>query len=818
MRGNLGFLFCAEVLLPAALLLAFTNDACTQQMVILKDGFTLSGKVKREMSAVAGPGVYMQIPKLGGFFMVDDGARRIAFSHKQVQEVIATEADNDAELRLERRIGRIDNFRVPPGRYGQVTPFDEKWDRNFTLEGTPGRVKIPQHLSLFTPHYARVDSRRYNWSPHYLTSEFDGATVRSILIAHPDLKLNGKEDENKRFKLYRFLVHAGMYEQALAELERIRTEMPQQKDRVDTAREELQKLLAGKYVDLIEQAQRVGRHHWASSKIRSVSQQVMDEKLTARVRTLQASLETAESNVAAARLLLEELPHAVADTYQRRIFTQAVEAILAELTPDNANRLDVFVNFARQNKGQAEHPPEQLLALAITGWLLGSNSAEVKIDAAVRLWQTREFILDYQRTHDETARRQKLALYEASGSLAFDEMAQVVRHLPPPEPYHVSKRDSGLLAAGGLPYPAAPLAWALLSLQRSLLREPQFFQTDLPWQFRKGATYQVTLPPEYHPGRLYPVLVALHDSGERPEVMFQRWSSLADQNGYFLVVPQWEQSARGQYGYTTQEHAAVVDVVRDLRRRFAIDSDRVFLTGFGEGANMAYDVGLSHPDFFAGVLPIAGRPRYFAKAYWPNAFCLPFYVVDGDQDGDVAKDNRRQFEHWIPGGYPALFIEYKGRGREWFAGEVPFMLDWMNHKRRISGYPDLGRSGGAGRGDEFQSMRPTDNHFYWLSGEDLPDRYTNDAQSWSNKVGPAYVQARGGEANVISITAHGFRRVALWLNQTMVDFEKPVTVNINSHQSLPNQRVKPSLHTLLEDFYLRGDRQRLFTAKIEITP
>src|SRR5262249_53303816 len=159
---------------------------------------------------------------------------------------------------------------------------------------------------------------------------------------------------------------------------------------------------------------------------------------------------------------------------------------------------------------------------------------------------------------------------------------------------------------------------------------------------------------------------------------------------------------------TAQEHTAVLDTVRDLRRRFSIDSDRVFLTGFGEGANMAFDVGLSHPDLFAGVLPIAGHIKAFTKIYWPNAYCLPFYVVGGDLDGDASKQCRQYlFEHWVPGGYPSLWVEYKGRGQEWFSGEVPYMFDWMNRKKRAPGYPDLGRSGGANRGDEYQSMRTT---------------------------------------------------------------------------------------------------------------
>src|SRR5262249_4450522 len=131
---------------------------------------------------------------------------------------------------------------------------------------------------------------------------------------------------------------------------------------------------------------------------------------------------------------------------------------------------------------------------------------------------------------------------------------------------------------------------------------------------------------------------------------------------------------------------------------------------------------------------------------------------------------------------------------------------------------DLGRSGGAGRGDEYQSMRSTDNRFYWITGEELNGRHANDSRDWNNKIGPAYIQARGGEGNVINVTAHGFRRVTLWFGQGMIDYDNPVTVHLNTHQLVSNRKVNPSLETLLEDFYFRGDRQRLYSAKLELAP
>ena len=44
---------------------------------------------------------------------------------------------------------------------------------------------------------------------------------------------------------------------------------------------------------------------------------------------------------------------------------------------------------------------------------------------------------------------------------------------------------------------------------------------------------------------------------------------------------------------------------------------------------------------------------------------------------------------------------------------------------------------------------------------------------------------------------------------------KPVTIRINGSPRLNNRKVAPSMKTMLEDFYARGDRQRLFLARLD---
>src|SRR5262249_52850119 len=134
---------------------------------------------------------------------------------------------------------------------------------------------------------------------------------------------------------------------------------------------------------------------------------------------------------------------------------------------------------------------------------------------------------------------------------------------------------------------------------------------------RDGPTYIVQLPPEYRHGRSYPVLVVLHEANEKPLTMLRRWTDVAAEHGYILIAPEW-QAGVGAYSYSEREHASVLLALRDLRRKYNVDSDRVFLFGLGQGGTMAFDVGLSHPDLFAGVIPMSAHPELFAEKYFRN--------------------------------------------------------------------------------------------------------------------------------------------------------------------------------------------------------
>ncbi len=846
----------AARLLTLAALLSVTAaparavDPQQAAVVILKDGFALRGFIRQDQEIVVDS--YSRgmesIPK--GFYYLDDRCRHIFFSHHYVSDAPKRPFDPGQEFLLPKAPANV--LPVPPIRQViEAGAWNDDWERAVKLRGPDGgRLVLTQHILALTPHFTwcaatAKNYNKYRWTCGYRTSELGYEAVAALLAAHPDLKdkpdkpkpkdepkgkakkdekKDGKKDEKKddpksaeeqrvqrRFQVFHFYVRAGWMHEAEQELERIGKDFPKEKEKVATAEENLRKVLAFRRWDEAKLAQAAGRHLAARGLLTLFPKDGADAKLLADVRALSDAYATAEGSMKRARERLTALVADLRDGDERQFFAEAAAAIAAELNFDHflkddkadRGRLEPFLGQAERAEqaakdGKKAAPARELLSLAVTGWLLGAAAAEDKPAAAARLWQARRFLLAFQKTSNANTRGQMLTDFERATGARVDETMRLIANLPPVEP------EPG---AG-----------------------------TLPMTLKTGKqVYQAQLPPEYHPGRPYPVLVALHHAGEGGKDMLDRWGEQAARHGYILVAPEWGSGAQAPYSYTTDEHAPVLDTLRDLGRRFAVDTDRVFLTGFAEGANMAYDVGLAHPDLFAGVLPIAGQPRYHALKYWQNGQYLPFYAVWGERMGlpddaqpkDVKSDGNRAnydlFKDWIPYGFPMLGIQYQGRGREWFGGEVPDAFDWMSRKRRANPVTTLGRDGlGSDTGGtEFRTLRRADNRFYWLGTDDILPGSLNDgrdprAWNWSRK--PAMLAGQvTTEGNIIHVRALGVRQVSIWLTRSMVDFDKPLTIRFNGrdHAQGMARKLTPSLATLLEEFYQRGDRQRLYVARLD---
>jgi predicted esterase len=768
-------------------------------LIIFKDGFMVHGRILQDKTNFVDPvsGQAFLVARLGGFYKVDDGARLIMFSPGQVADAVRQDFDRATD---QIRLGRVTNAGFP-----QLAPtfkivgadsFDKHLQRDVHLQMPSRRLTVTQRVVEFTPHHLRLEGLLYTWTAFYLTQEFDAETIEKLLQAY----LNPKKPKNPKqppspsyaadngFLVFRFLCQAGFYDAAEKKLKDLQSDFPQEKHRLEASKKVLTRLLAMRLADDIEIAARASQHTKVQRLLVKFFQKQVDaEQIGERklnvILALQQQYRTNEARLKEADRFLRTVPGRIVQTGQRKVFRDAAQIIRTELNLDTLPRLEGFVALAAQaeratRRGKPPHQtPPQLMAVAVTGWLLGNDAAEGQVQTALNLWEAREVLIEYQKTKGTAARKQMRDRYRNRPSVALDEMAWMLRNLPPAEPEPIPRTMAKKL------------------------------KTDVPNANHGAITYHVQLPPEYHHYRPYPVLIALHGVNETAPDVRKRWGELAAKYGYILAAPEWSDGSGKPYEFTAEEHAAVLDTLRDLRRRFQVDSDRVFLFGFEEGGNMAFDVGLSHPDLFAGVVPMAAKPRWFATKYWPNAQNLPFYVVGGAYDTLSPKYNRDQFKDWVRCHYPCLYIEYRGRGPEWFAGELPHIMDWMSLQKRANPWRSLGAR------QDYCTMRPTDNHFYWLSAEEISTAYCNDAGSgWKSRQPAARLSGSIGAGNSVWVTTHGIKGLTVWFGPGMLEFGKPVTIRVNGQVKWNKKLISPHVDVLLEDLYQRGDRQRVYLA------
>jgi len=228
------------------------------------------------------------------------------------------------------------------------------------------------------------------------------------------------------------------------------------------------------------------------------------------------------------------------------------------------------------------------------------------------------------------------------------------------------------------------------------------------------------------------------------------------------------------------------------------------------GGTAAWDIGLSHPDLWAGVIPIVATAGKYIRQYWENGKFVPMYFVAGEKD-TATYANVVDWDDYLKHanqGFDVMVVHYLGRGHEAFFDEIQNLFTWMNlHKR------DFNRKEFA-----VESLRPWDNFFWWVETGDAKEVNMILPAEWgenpipAKKPQPAKIKANPIAPNGVNVNAgSSYGKITLWLSPDLVTFNNTLKVVINGK----NQRnVQPKIETLLEDVRTRGDRQHPFWAKV----
>lgn len=754
-------------------------------VVVMEDGRVISGRLGPPLVSVGNiPRSAPEGDAIPLILFLDDNLRRIFIPKRQVREVRQDEPGQvEEKFNIWQRVLRSGPSVQTVGPIVRIQPFDEYGRRIVTMATSRGNVDIIQGITELTPHWAKVEGISHVWDMRIATSTIPMDMLRKILAKQIDPK-----NPEHRKRLARFYLQAERYEEAIRELQTLREEHPEDsalREQVERTLRQLRQLAARRVLEELRLRRQAGQHQLVLQLLKKFPSEGVAGEILQEVRDLLQSYEDQLAQREKILQLLDQFSSQIKEEKYRPQIQAVLEEIRKELNLNTLGRMTPFWQLA----SDAKLRPEEKLALAISGWLMGANGAMTRLPIALSVYQVRNLVQQYLVAQDKPERERILELLARQEGATPKRVAWVLAHMKPP-------------------------------LQSQPVEgKPGYYALEVPGPGREPPVrYYVQLPPEYDPYRRYPTILTLRGAGTTAELQVDWWAGSwhpggwrtgqAARHGYIVIAPDWPAEHQTQYQYSAREHAAVLQCLADACRRFSIDTDRVFLTGHSMGGDAAWDIGLAHPDLWAGVIPIVAQADKYISLYWENAALVPFYFVCGELDGGKMSSNARDFDRYLSRGYNITVVEYLGRGHEDFYDEILRLFDWMGRLRR-NFFP---------REFTAVSMRPWDKFFWWVELEGYPARSMVDPSQWPPPRGYRPIKTEG------SITANnGLRvqarsaRITIWLSPEMVDFQRQIVVIVNGlRANPPNRIIQPELAVMLEDARVRADRLHPFWAKLTV--
>ena len=782
----------------------------------LKNGLLIEG-VGGTVSEISVTLAFSQNDK--SIVMMDNGLKRTFFS---VNDVANKGESNlsDLEVEIFQRVND-NNDNQGNGILMSVGNFDPFGHRTImvripTKSGGSKIVPVIQGITKITPLWTEVQTlitgdQRINserWDMRLATSSIPADVLHNLLHSAID-----PDNPLERLDIVDFYVSAEQYRRAIEEHAQIERDFPDVKQNFKANRLELQQAYGRSVLREARFRESVGQFTLASQMASAIDTSEMSPVIQEDFQLfLQEEILQVEQKIQQTRTeLIDRARKFIAKHQNKAEIVNACERLASELETNLSRaNLDRLATYQRLKDGGGL-TPEQQMAYAISGWILGSNNATPNMGTAQSLFTVRDLVHEFLRPATPGRRVQiiqELKNYEG-GEPAF--LAAIINNMTPPKAPDLSNYTG---------------------------ETPLEFETSFKGTVAQGQTiqkfrYLVQLPPDYDPHRKYPCLLTLRAENSTEEQL-ERWAGKfnprlgvrtgqAIRHGYIVVSLDWKRPGQTTYEYSAAEHKAILGCMRGMLKRFSIDSDRFFITGHGSGADAAYDVAISHPEHWAGVIGIAGKIAKYPIQYKRNAHLgLNIYSVVGTKDHGNISASADAWNLWLKSNTwrdnkSARFnrctvVEYVGRLAEPFFEEFPSIMDWCDVNRRS--WPDL-------QGCQFDCkiLRPWDNYYWFMEFHGLPEKNTMRPSNWpadGRGFNPLKLRAKlsiTDKANKFVVEpARTGDGMTIWLSPDFIDFQKRIEID----RANVKEFKKPSSEIILQDVLRRGDRKRPFWQKIDI--
>jgi len=762
------------------------SSTCRSGEVILKSGFVIPGRpisVPGITGKVAAQIAQGPVPPSPSYYMVSDNIRRY-FVHRRnlkpgPEGVNASdEISKYVTFRIKPLLKRTGGTPVSIGGFLASTPWDEYGHRRVTLGTSSSPEHIHLAITLIHPHFLKVESTSHRWEFGIHPAQVSPSLLRQIIHSAIDT-----DNPDRRLDVVLYFLQAGIFSGAREELAEIEQRFPELKGRVADMQQQLNDLYGSDAIAEVNRRRAVGQHEIAYNVAKRITREDLSAVTLRAAQEVVDDYERALERITQARTLLGVLQGELKGADAQK-FAPIRAVINDELNYDSLPRLEPFL----QTQIDDSLAPSEKLALACSGWVVGPTHAVTKLNEALALWESRFLVVEYLRPATDYGDRKGLldALTLVEGA-SVENVSRMVPYLPLP-----------IDLATTLPMQTDP----------NLPSEAKVFQVEIPETDTDPASaYAVQLPPGYTPTRSYPLLIVLRAEGRSLETTLDLWAGsnpyngVGQKNGYIVIAPEYTTEDARYYEYTPFSHDAVIAALNDVRRRFQVDSDRVYLAGNGMGGDASLDIGMAHPDLWAGIVSFTSRIDKGALNGMNNSPLPPLYMVGGARDRDCLDKNDSSLTRLMQRGNDVVYCEYEDRGFESYAEEIPRIFDWMSLYRRDRQVKEW----------ELNIIRSSDARVAFCEATNLPD-FVMSPNTWDKFPRRLSFEFKIRPGNSIEVRRGGSNGT-VWLSPDLIRFDETVRVSLRSATKF-NEIPRPSLEDLLDDLRERGDRQLLYWLKI----
>ncbi len=295
--------------------------------------------------------------------------------------------------------------------------------------------------------------------------------------------------------------------------------------------------------------------------------------------------------------------------------------------------------------------------------------------------------------------------------------------------------------------------------------------------------YAVYIPENFDETRAYPLVIFLHGAWSNHRLGLRRLFGVGNSQGYDFIKPgnvpfetdveatrYWPPFkpvdyiaaapyARGTAGYQGIPEQDVYEMLDDLKSRFLIDEDRIYLTGLSMGGGGTLWLGMTRPDVWAAIAPVCPAPPEGTIDLAGNALNMPVHLFIGDKDFlyKTASEWKAKLETTAQ---KLDYVEYPGVGHnswEW-AYKDGFIFEWFSQFKRDL-FPEQVK---------FSSRWFKYNKAYWVTFDDLVPGTM------------ATIDARFTAVNAVEVTSSGLSAFTLHLSgHPLFNAGKKVTVKVD---------------------------------------